>query len=107
MSIRRQATRAAFALGTSIALITGIATASPAATGSLTYKDAQGVEHQKVNPADGVCLSFEFPAVRVGNGTGTDAALYLDRECTQFLITVRKGTALVFGESRPQSIWFG
>ncbi|MBB5117592.1 hypothetical protein AF335_03515 [Streptomyces eurocidicus] len=107
MGVRARAGRAALTLVTSIALVTGLAGESPAATGTLTYTDAQGVAHQKVNPPDGECAFFGSPAVRVENATGTDAALYRDQNCQDFLITVFKGTALTFSSSKPQSIKFG
>jgi hypothetical protein len=91
----------------SVALLVGFPGQSPAAIGTLTYTDAQGVVHRKANPPDGVCGFFESPAVNVSNGTGTDAALYADKECTEFLVYVFKGTRLTFDSSRPQSIKFG
>ena len=107
MGTRARAGRASLTLITSIALVTGLAGESPAATGTLTYTDAQGVAQRKVNPPDGECAFFDSPAVKVENGTGTDASLYLDLECRDFLITVFKGTALTFSSSKPQSIRYG
>ncbi|WP_424887086.1 hypothetical protein [Streptomyces sp. XH2] len=91
----------------SLALLLAFPGASPAAIGVLTYTDSQGVEHRRENPSDGVCVFFESPAVKVGNGTGTDAVLYRDRDCTDFLVFVFKGTRLEFGGDRPQGIKFG
>ncbi|WP_189382262.1 hypothetical protein [Streptosporangium nondiastaticum] len=65
------------------------------------------MEHRRENPPDGSCIFFESPAVKVSNGTGTDAALYRDQNCTEFLVFVFKGTRLEFGGDRPQSIKFG
>ncbi|MEW2529758.1 hypothetical protein [Streptomyces sp. NPDC047071] len=103
----RRAGRAVLAPALSFALLAGFPGESAAAVGVLKYTDAQGVEHRKENPPDGVCAYFESPAVNVTNGTGTDAALYRDRECTDFLIYVFKGTRLEFGGDRPQGIRFG
>ncbi|MEV5375892.1 hypothetical protein B7P34_00345 [Streptosporangium nondiastaticum] len=102
-----RAGRAALAPAMSLALLLGFPGTSPAATGVLTYADSQGVEHRRENPPDGSCIFFESPAVKVSNGTGTDAALYRDQNCTEFLVFVFKGTRLEFGGDRPQSIKFG
>ncbi|MEU8547186.1 hypothetical protein AB0C81_09310 [Streptomyces roseoverticillatus] len=102
-----RAGRAALTPAMSLALLAGFPGESSAAIGVLTYTDSQGVEHRRENPPDAFCIFFESPAVKVSNGTGTDAVLYRDRDCTDSLVFVFKGTRLEFGGDRPQSIKFG
>ncbi|MFG2894440.1 hypothetical protein [Streptomyces sp. NPDC048248] len=87
--------------------MTGLSTAAQAATGTLSYTDQAGLKHEAINPTDGVRCSFDAAATGVDHFTGTDGALFTHEWCGQFFTTIRKGTSLVFGETKPKSIRLG
>ncbi|MFD0385446.1 hypothetical protein ACFQ2B_33595 [Streptomyces stramineus] len=106
--IRRSA-RLALSVGAALALVTGLSAQAQAANGTLSYKGTSGVVHEKVNPTDGVCYSFDEPAVSVDNFTDTDGKLFTDGLCGEasFFLNIQKGSSLVFGGTKPKSARLG
>ena len=105
----RRAERAALSFGAALALITGFSAEAQAANGTLSFKDTDGIVHERANPTDGVCFSFTKPAVSVDNFTDTNGRLFTGSLCEEstFLIDIFKGTSLVFGGTKPMSAKLG
>ncbi|MEW2529757.1 hypothetical protein [Streptomyces sp. NPDC047071] len=105
----RRTAKAVAAAGAALALVTGLSAQAQAANGTLSFRDASGIDHARDNPTNGVCYSFTAEAVSVANLTDTDGRLFTGSLCEEstFLIPIHAGSSLVFGATKPRSAKVG